>query len=477
MSSTSRTRRSASSSQARAREPRGSDPPRASAGRSRAAARPPSLDSPASVSRRRLRPGAVAGSGAARARPAGRLPARAARGGGPRPQRRPWPRAPRRHAPLASARCRARNSASVGHPGQREVELAALPRPRALLGRGGQQRVRRANAGHRRRPADRRIDRVRHGAGAADRTSSRCARSALSATASSSLRYRTGQPRDARAEQVLDRVRAPGCPRRSRAARRSASVRPTSSANSGLPSVASTMRRRTAAKAQTEPLEEQPARRAETSGPTSSRSSPADSSARSSADGATGPPGEQEADRLTSSRRAANASASQDGASSHWSRRPRPAPARAREPAQRVEEPSAIACARGGAHSRRLGPSSATSNACALRTRHRRKLPSSIPSRRSHQPREGELRLGAPRRAGRTRNPRSRAAAIPASHNVVLPMPGPPASTNDRDGGSPSNSSWTRVNSRSRPTIPAAPSSIAPTIADHKCPPARPVKD
>ena len=69
-------------------------------------------------------------------------------------------------------------------------------------------------------------------------------------------------------------------------------------------------------------------------------------------------------------------------------------------------------------------------------------------------------RLG---RAHRTRHPRSRPSAIPASQSVVLPIPGPPMSANAPAAASAPRNSRKTSYSGSRPTIRASRSLLACT--------------
>ena len=144
---------------------------------------------------------------------------------------------------VASARCKARSSSSATTRARARRAARAARAASTAAGGRGQQRVRRAHAvalDDEQPGVDGGVD------GAVDRRSPRAApgrRSPLSATASSSLRTGAGKRRRA-CRAGPRRRRAPASPRPSPGGPCSASVRPSSSANSGLPRVASTIRRR-----------------------------------------------------------------------------------------------------------------------------------------------------------------------------------------------------------------------------------------
>ena len=237
---------------------------------------------------------------------------------------------------------------------------------------------------------------------------------------------RARQAGHARAEQVLDRGRdrqsssAPGRPC-------SASIRPISSANSGLPSVASTIRRSSgagrrrpsrSASRRRVALDAQRHRPRALQRPRSRACSSTRLASRAGGRAGTRP-------ARPRSRRAANASASADGASSHWmsstatSDRGRARPAR-------CASASPIACGSGGAPSgsRR---SSATSSAARCGAGSPVESPS--PSHRSISA-ANESCASAPL-GRRTRTPH---AALAREFDAGLPQrrladPGPPAST------------------------------------------------
>ena len=230
------------------------------------------------------------------------------------------------------------------------------------------------------------------------------------------------------------------------------SVRPSSSANSGLPSVEST-RRRSRCRGRLRPSRSCRSCRIppRLNGPTSRRSTPDGPIARSSGDVRAGRLESRKRTADVSSRGAANSSTSADGRSSHCTssiairRDRRPASAR-----KRLRKPSAIARSSGGrpvGSARRTAISSA--RRCGVCN-----SPSSVlstPSRRSTSPANAS-RAGASRaRVESTRTLRRRAAAIPASQSVVLPIPGPPVRTSPREPFAERNSCRV-TSSGSRPT-------------------------
>ena len=182
------------------------------------------------------------------------------------------------------------------HAGQLCVQRRLLGDRCARDRRGREQRVRRADAAARRRPG-RPPRRARESGRIADRLQLRDAQVRAQRDGQQQLAHRPGQLRHARAEQVLDRA-GTGMPSPIGGGPRAASVRPTSSAKSGLPSVASKRRRRTCRGRLRERRSERIRRAvASVTGPTATRVSVRASSARSSAQGA-GTAREQEPDRL-----------------------------------------------------------------------------------------------------------------------------------------------------------------------------------
>ena len=263
-------------------------------------------------------------------------------------------------------------------------------------------------------------------------------------------RRRQSAPRACRAAPRPRPAR--GGPRRSPASPRSTSARPTSSANSGLPSVASTIRRRSCrGRRQPEPLGAAGAHRAEAQRRRPrARSQPA---ARAPARAATGarnaepagtrpgrlepPRGERERVRRRRveplhvvDRDQHRLAGGQRAQRVQQPERDRAAPPAARPPARRVA----------------ARPRSARAAARAARELVR------VDRRRSRSiSAANESRASAPlgRRAS-TRSPAPRAASTPASQSVVLPMPGPPVSTSAPTDDSGPRSPRTAANSDSR---------------------------
>ena len=216
-----------------------------------------------------------------------------------------------------------------------------------------------------------------------------------------------------------------GCPRPRRGTGSSApaagSARATSKAKNGLPSVASAIRRASSAGV--------PCNSSRIAlglnGPTGSRSKDRRSSARSTAD--VGPGGGRRGTRPRRRRAAAPRRPAPRPRPSPATgcRRSRPPPARARP---RVAQPEADRV-----RLRRLVGRRAAQQRHLQRDPLRRGQRAQLEGRAQvDQRREGELGLGAARRATSTRRPAARAAAIPASHSVVLPIPGSPSSTSAR---------------------------------------------
>ena len=196
---------------------------------------------PSVEQRARCAPGRPEASAAARARRARPPPARRRARMRQRRPRRPSPRAPRRELgrerEVQGAQLLvADHAASAGCSSRRSPARDRFFAAAASSGCDGAHAIAVDDAGRRRRPPPRR-GRVR------DRRELATVRSALSATASSSRRTGAGKRADARAEHVLDRVGHRKVLAGRRAARARPACGPTSSANSGLPSVESTMRR------------------------------------------------------------------------------------------------------------------------------------------------------------------------------------------------------------------------------------------
>jgi hypothetical protein len=93
----------------------------------------------------------------------------------------------------------------------------------------------------------------------------------------------------------------------------------------------------------------------------------------------------------------------------------------------------------------------------------------SIPSRRSTSVPNDSRVSATLARPMRTRSPRVRAASMPASHSVVLPIPGPPLMTSPRAWPLPATNSCRDASSGSRPTGVACPALTATNV----CPPPR----
>ena len=234
----------------------------------------------------------------------------------------------------------------------------------------------------------------------------------------------------------------------------SASVRPTSSANSGLPSVASAIRR-TSLRGSSRPSRSarQPARRPRLSGSTSSRASPAGPSAalerRLRAPGGARA-GSATGDAVEPPRREARARR-RTGGRATGRRRSRRGPAPAR-PARGARPGSRRAIARALGRRPPSAPrrSSATSSACAAAPGG---PPSSVDATPSSRSISAANECCASASVGSRREdakPRSRAPSTPASQSVVLPMPGPPTSTS-AVGDPAERNAPTSASSASRP--------------------------
>ena len=262
---------------------------------------------------------------------------------------------------------------------------------------------------------------------------------------------RKGAPRVCRAG--VRRRRARAAPRRSQAGLRQPRLRPSSSANNGLPSVASTILRRSC-RCRLSSSRSVSMRRVapRLSGPTSIRFSGA--SARSTGAVRPGRLASTKKTVLSSRRRAAKASASPEGASSHWRSSTAtsngPSAASARSAFRKPNEiaPRSVGSLSGS--TRRSATSSAASWGAGTPSRLRRSTPSS----RSIRPAKDSCASAPLARVETTRIPRSCAAPIAASQSVVLPIPGSPVSTSAREPVPPPRYSSTSASSGARPTGP-----------------------
>ena len=157
---------------------------------------------------------------------------------------------------------------------------------------------------------------------------------------------------------------------------------------------------------------------------------------------------------LSSRRRAAKASASPEGASSHWRSSTAtsngPSAASARSAFRKPNEiaPRSVGSLSGS--TRRSATSSAASWGAGTPSRLRRSTPSS----RSIRPAKASCASAPLARVETTRIPRSRAAPIAASQSVVLPIPGSPVSTSAREPVPPPRYSSSEASSGARPTGP-----------------------
>ena len=188
------------------------------------------------------------------------------------------------------------------------------------------------------------------------------------------------------------------------------------------------------------------------SGPTSNRFNGA--SARSTGAVRPGRLASTKDTALPSRRRAAKASASPEGASSHWRSSTATSSGRSTASARSAfRKPNEIAPRSVGSLSgstRRSATSSAASWGAGKPSR----LWRSTPSSRSIRPAKDSCASAPLARVETTRIPRSCAAPIAASQSVVLPIPGSPVSTSARDPVPPPRNSSSAASSGARPTGP-----------------------
>ena len=231
----------------------------------------------------------------------------------------------------------------------------------------------------------------------------------------------------------------------------STTVRPNSSANSGLPSVDSTIRCSNRRGRLSPSRADRKLRvAARPSGPTWRCCGTRRASACSSIDGGPGRRARRNPTGSEASRRAANEIAVAEAGSSHCtSSTATSTGARAASARSPLRTPSPIACGSGGspAGSRR---NSATSRALRCGPGKPASASSATPSNRSISAVKDSCASRSPGEADKTCRPWLRAASMPASHSVVLPMPGAPINTSGCPAPTRSPSS---ASSASRPTI------------------------
>ena len=360
---------------------------------------------------------------------------------------------------------RAQLAAVADRPRERKMQFAPLPRPRALvLAAAASSGMRRPAADPRRRSAARHRRASSIVPGSPIAASSATRGSPLSATARSNLRSgaSTAVRRESRACPRPNPGTGmsspiPGIPR-------SASVAPDLEREQRVPE------RRLHDPAQQMPrqTEAEPLRRAASasrqgsSGPTPHPLQTPRSSARSSSRHAAETPGEQET-RPARRRAGARRTPTRRRKASRATGRRRSPPAAGPPPAsarRAPSKPSAIAS----------GPAAVRRSAARAQQRHLQSgrrcgagtgsAPTSTPSNRSISA-ANDSRASAPLgRAVSTRHPRSRPIAIPVSHSVVLPIPGPPTRTSPPTPRSAPRNSRNTPHSCSRPTIRATLSSV-----------------
>ena len=277
-------------------------------------------------------------------------------------------------------------------------------------------------------------------------------RSALSATASSNLRAGSASCAT-RVPSRSSTVSGTGMSSPSAGGPRSASVRPTSSANSGLPErgveqPAQQLPRET----QPEPLRQDSPRRSEAERADVERFTPR-ARARARARTDAGRLASKNPTCSPSSRRAAKASASADGGSSHWmsstATRSGSAAASARSA---FRNPTAIACGSGGGpvgSTRRAPP-----RARAAAERERRELLRLDPVEEVDQRGEREPRLGAARPRRQHPQPALPRGLDPRLPERRLPDPGPARENHRPPVRGARRKACSVASSASRPTMP-----------------------